>query len=93
MSKRMEIAPKNEKIHAYGQARNKGGKRLYYNAQEAVGMYGKLTVSERLKDLRVERHLTLGQLAEQTGISKAALGKYEAEDFKDISPFSVVTLA
>lgn len=56
-------------------------------------MYVKLTVSERLKDLRTERRLTLEQLAEQTGISKAALGKYEADDFKDISPFSMAALA
>lgn len=46
----------------------------------------KLTIQERLKDLRVERGLTLEQLAEQTGLSKSALGKYEADDFKDISP-------
>lgn len=43
--------------------------------------------------MRVERGLTLEQLAEQTGLSKSALGKYEADDFKDISPFSIVTLA
>lgn len=53
----------------------------------------KLTIQERLKDLRVERKLTLEQLAETTGLSRAALGKYEADDFKDISPFSIVTLA
>ena len=53
----------------------------------------KLTIQERLKDLRVERGLTLEQLAEQSGLSKSALGKYEADDFKDISPFSIVTLA
>ena len=33
------------------------------------------------------------QLTEETGISKSALGKYESDDFKDISPFSIVTLA
>ena len=56
-------------------------------------MQVKLTIQERLKDLRVERSLTLEQLAEQTGLSKSALGKYEADDFKDISPFSIITLA
>ncbi len=56
-------------------------------------MYIKLTIPERLKDLRVERGLTLEQLAEATGISRAALGKYETDDFKDISPFSTATLA
>lgn len=52
-----------------------------------------LTIQEKLKDLRVERRLTLEQLAEQTGLSKSALGKYESDDFKDISPFAIVTLA
>ena len=33
-----------------------------------------LTIQERLKDLRVERGLTLEQLAEQTHLSKSALG-------------------
>lgn len=54
----------------------------------------KLTIAERLKDLRVvDKHLTLEQLAEQTGLSKSALGKYENEDYKDISPFAIATLA
>ena len=52
-----------------------------------------LSIQERLKDLRVERGLTLGQLAEQTGLSKSALGSYETEDFKDISHYDLVTLA
>ena len=56
-------------------------------------MQPKLTTQERLKDLRVERGLTLEQLSAETGISKSALGKYEADDFKDISPFSMVELA
>ena len=56
-------------------------------------MNPKLTIQEKLKDLRVERRLTLEQLAEETGISKSALGKYESDDYKDISPFSIVTLA
>ena len=56
-------------------------------------MQVKLTIQERLKDLRVEKHLTLEQLSDATGISKSALGKYEADDFKDISPFSMATLA
>ena len=56
-------------------------------------MYIKLTNAERLKDLRVERRLTLEQLAEQTGISKSALGSYEANDDIELSPFSVTALA
>ena len=50
-------------------------------------------ISERLKDLRVQRGLTLEQLAEQTGLSRAALGRYESDDCKEISPTAVVTLA
>lgn len=57
-------------------------------------MEAKLTIQERLKDLRVvDWGLSLEQLAEQTGPSKSALGKYESGDFKDISPFAIVTLA
>ena len=57
-------------------------------------MYAKLTIPERLKDLRVmQKHLTLEELAEQTGLSKSALGKYETDDYKDISPFAIVILA
>ena len=57
-------------------------------------MYTKLSIPERLKDLRVvDMHLTLEQLAEQTGLSKSALGKYESDDYKDISPFAIATLA
>ena len=48
-----------------------------------------LTIQERLKDLRVECGLTLGQLAEQTHLSKSALGSYKAEDFKDISHYTL----
>ena len=33
-----------------------------------------LSIQERIKDLRVERKLTLEQLAEQTGLSRSALG-------------------
>ena len=40
----------------------------------------KLTIPERLKDLRTERGLTLEQLSEATGISRASLSKYEADD-------------
>ena len=52
-----------------------------------------LTIQERLKDLRVERGLTLEQLAEQTHLSKSALGSYEAEDFKDVSHYALIKLA
>lgn len=52
-----------------------------------------LTIQEKLKDLRVERGLTLEQLEKQTGISRSALGQYENDEYKDISHTSIVTLA
>lgn len=56
-------------------------------------MYIKLTNGERLKDLRVTHDLTLKELAEQTGLSASALGSYETDEEKEISPYSVTTLA
>ena len=48
-------------------------------------MHTKLSIPERLKDLRVvDKHLTLEQLAEQTGLSKSALSKYESDDYKEV---------
>ena len=52
-----------------------------------------LSIQERLKDLRVERGLTLEQLAEQTHLSKSALGSYEGDKFKDISHYALSELA
>ena len=46
-----------------------------------------------MKNLRAKRHLTLEQLAAETGLSKSALGKYETDVYKDISPFAIETLA
>ena len=56
-------------------------------------MQVELTIGERLKDLRVERKLTLEQLSAEVGISKSALGKYESDNGKDISPYSILLLA
>ncbi len=52
-----------------------------------------LSIQERLKDLRVERGLMLEQLAEQTHLSKSALGSYEGDKFKDISHYALIELA
>lgn len=52
-----------------------------------------LTVQERIKDLRMNRGLTLKELAEQTGLSSSALGSYEADDTKDISHYALIKLA
>lgn len=56
-------------------------------------MEAKLTIQEKLKDLRLERKLTLEQLAAETGLSHSALGSYEADDYKDISYKAIITLA
>lgn len=52
-----------------------------------------LTIQEKLKDLRTSRGLNLEQLAEQTGISRSALGQYETAEYKDISHTNIVVLA
>ena len=52
-----------------------------------------ITVQERLKDLRTERHLKLEELAAATKISKSALGSYENDDYKEISHKNLVALA
>ncbi len=56
-------------------------------------MHTKLTVQERLKDLRVEKGLTLEQLAEETQLSRSALGNYETNEDKDINPYAIIKLA
>ena len=45
-----------------------------------------LSIQERLKDLRVERGLTLEQLAEETHLSKSALGSYEGDTARQQLP-------
>lgn len=70
--------------------------RKWYTVQKNIGgatMNIKLTLGERLKDLRVERNLKLETLAEQTGLSKSALSKYESDDVTDLSIYAVTTLA
>lgn len=53
----------------------------------------KLTLQEKLKDLRNEKNLTLEQLSKETDIATSTLGKYENNDFKDISHTYLLTLA
>ncbi|SQA12786.1 Helix-turn-helix [Streptobacillus moniliformis] len=53
----------------------------------------KITLQERLKDLRVSHNLNLEELAKLTGISKSALGNYENDDYKEINHGNLVTLA
>ncbi len=56
-------------------------------------MYVKLTLPERLKDLRKDAGLTLEELAVKTGLSRSALGRYETDDFKDFSPYAITRLS
>ena len=53
----------------------------------------KLSIQEKLKDLRIEKGLSLQELAEQTGISRASLGNYETDDYKEITHKSILILA
>ena len=58
-------------------------------------MKTRISVQERLKDLRVERGLNLEELAQETGISKSALGSYENDndEYKEINHGSLILLA
>ncbi len=44
----------------------------------------KLTLPEKLKDLRVEHGLSLEQRADATGIFRSALGIYENDETREI---------
>lgn len=52
-----------------------------------------LSIQEKLKDLRVEKGLSLEELAAETGLSKSALCSYETNDHKDISHTAIIALA
>lgn len=52
-----------------------------------------LTIQEKLKDLRVERRLTLEELEAKVNISKSTLGSYENDEYKDISHTNLMILA
>ena len=52
-----------------------------------------LTIQERIKDLRVERGMTLKELAEETGLSSSALASYETDETKNISHYALIKLA
>ena len=55
----------------------------------------KLTLAERLKDERKSRKLTMEQVEKETGVSRAAISKYENTDEapKDVSPYNLEKLA
>ena len=56
-------------------------------------MRHKITLQERLKDLRVAHNLNLEELSSLTSISKSALGNYENDDYKEINHGNLVVLA
>lgn len=56
-------------------------------------MKTQLSIQERLKDLRVERGMTLEQLSQQTKIPASTLGSYESDDYKEIPHRNIIELA
>ena len=52
-----------------------------------------LQIQERLKIGDLNKGLKLEELAEQTGISKSALGSYEKDDYKEINHGNLILLA
>ena len=53
----------------------------------------KLTLQEKLRDLRAENRFKLSDVAEKTGISTTALSTYENDELKEIPHTSIVALA
>ena len=51
------------------------------------------TMGEKIKDLRVERHMTTKQLAQQTGISEAVLNGLENDSGRDVGYSRIIDLA
>ena len=57
-------------------------------------MHTKLTIPERLKDLRVsEKRMSLQELSDATGIPGSTLGHYEKDENIDMSLGNLITLA
>ena len=57
-------------------------------------MHTKLTIPERLKDLRVsEKRMSLHELSDATGIPSSTLGNYEKDENIDMSLSNLITLA
>ena len=56
-------------------------------------MHTKLTIPERLKDLRVsEKRMSLQELSDATGIPSSTLGNYEKDENMDMSLGNLITL-
>lgn len=57
-------------------------------------MHTRLTIPERLKDLRVaEKRMSLQELSDATGIPNSTLGNYEKDEYVDMSLGNLLTLA
>ena len=56
-------------------------------------MNTKLTTGEKLKDLRVEKHLKLEDVSKDTLIGTSTLSNYENDEITDISAVNILTLA
>ena len=56
-------------------------------------MKTKVTLQERLRDLRAERNLKQEDVADAIGISKSALSTYESDETMGIPHFNLVKLA
>ena len=57
-------------------------------------MHTRLTIPERLKDLRVaEKRMSLQELSDATGIPSSTLGNYEKDENVDMSLSNLLTLA
>ncbi len=53
----------------------------------------KMTMGEKIKDMRVERHMTTKQLAQATGISEAVLNGLENDNGRDVGYSRIIDLA
>ena len=62
-------------------------------SEEEESMHIRLTLQEKLRDLREERGLKLEELSKQIGISKSALSQYENDEGKEIGHKHICMLA
>ena len=66
---------------------------MYSNCEEEEAMHIRLTLQEKLRDLREEKGLKLEELSKEIGISKSALGRYENEEGSEIGHKHICMLA
>ena len=66
---------------------------MYSNCEEEEAMHIRLTLQEKLRDLREEKGMKLEELSKEIGISKSALGRYENEEGSEIGHKHICMLA